>query len=84
MPSKTEKPSVFVEPLIQKIVDLLKDLQPERAESSAVRKLQSVQAELEAAQAKLKGAGLTPQDPDSQNVDFVPEPYFSQKVRRDF
>ena len=46
VPSKTEKPSVFVEPLIQKIVDLLKDLQPERAESSAVRKLQSVQAEL--------------------------------------
>ena len=73
VPSKTEKPSVFVEPLIQKIVDLLKDLQPERAESSAVRKLQSVQAELEAAQAKLKEAGLTPQDPDSQNVDFVPE-----------
>lgn len=51
----------------------MKDLQPERAESSAVRKLQSVQAELEAAQAKLKEAGLTPQDPDSQDVDFVPE-----------
>ena len=58
VPSKTE-PAVFVEPLIHKVVDLLKSLQPDRAESSAIRRLQTLQAELEAAQNKLKEAGLS-------------------------
>ena len=41
------------------MVDLLKSLQPDRAESSAIRRLQTLQAELEAAQNKLKEAGLS-------------------------
>lgn len=69
---KSDKPTVFVEPLIQEIVNLLKTLQPDRAESSAVRKLQSVQAELEAAKAKLQEAGLASRAPTTPEAEEVP------------
>ena len=76
VPSKTDKPAVFVEPLVQKIVDVLRTLQPDRAESSAIRKLQTVQPQLDAAQAKLQEAGLAPKVPRTPELeigDEVPE-----------
>ena len=62
--------------MVQKIVDVLRTLQPDKAESSAIRKLQSVQAQLDAAQAQLQEAGLAPKAPGTPELeisDDVPE-----------
>ena len=56
VPSKQEAPVDFFSPVVVSVVDLLKQIQPVRQDGLALRRVQSLEAQLKEAQAKLAEA----------------------------
>eukprot|EP00435_Cladocopium_sp_Y103_P031608 s1590_g8.t1 len=56
VPSKQEAPVDFISPVVVSAVDLLKQIQPVRQDGLALRRVQSLEAQLKEAQAKLAEA----------------------------
>eukprot|EP00438_Fugacium_kawagutii_P034175 Skav233173 [mRNA] locus=scaffold24:82815:83906:+ [translate_table: standard] len=58
VPSKTDSPGEFMAPLIHQIIDKLKDIAPQKAETAAMRRAATLEKRLQDAEAKLAAAGL--------------------------
>lgn len=56
VPSKQDSPVEFISPVVSSVVDLLKQIQPVRQEGLALQRVQSLEAQLKEAQAKLAEA----------------------------
>ena len=73
IPSKVDTPIEFMQPAVTELINRLKGIQPQQADTSAVRRLQSVQAELAHAKQQLAEAGISPESARAQAADNTPE-----------
>lgn len=57
-PSKVDRPCDFMQPLVQVLLDAIAQVAPAKQDTVAMRQLQDMQAQLHAAQEKLRRAGM--------------------------
>jgi len=71
--SKVDTPIQFMQPVVTELINRLKGIQPQQADTSAVRRLQSVQAELAHAKQQLAEAGISLESARAHAADNAPE-----------
>ena len=72
-PSKVDRPCDFMQPLVQVLLDAIAQVAPAKQDTVAMRQLQDMQAQLHAAQEKLRRAGMEV-TPDRTRPSNVPLP----------
>ena len=74
IPSKLDAPIEFMQPVVTDLINRLSGIQPPQADTSAIRRLQSVQAELAQAKQQLAAAGISPESARAAPSSPVPSP----------